>query len=337
MSEFQDRLSIARLFDQSGPVVHLRHADASGVPRAVLRRSEVRGLVRRVGKSAFVLEEAYQAGDPWERFRLRSIGFAMCCAPTTHLTGWAAAVLHGLPTFGAAPATPVAVRSGDAHTASNATPYGRVRTGHLPPRHRTVRAGVPTVGLAYTVVDVARHFGSTAGLMVADAVLSRGVHREILARLTEEMVRYPGMETARWVVEYADQRSESPLETLGRLAFLARGRAVPVSNVWFEVSGRAFRVDHYLPEVGVVMEADGAIKYNNRPDSDQIVKNEKDRERLLRKLGLGVVRYDWSLALSNPRELVRRVDEQARGLNGQFRVVPWSFEAPFAGMNFVVL
>jgi hypothetical protein len=196
-----------------------------------------------------------------------------------------------------------------------------------------VRAGVPTVGLAYTVVDVARHFGSTAGLIVVDAVLSRGVHRETLARLTNEMVRYPGMETAKWTIEHADPRCESPLETLGRLAFLSAERAVPVSNAWFLAGGREFRVDHYLSEIGVVLEADGALKYNNRPDADQVVAAEKERERLLRNLGLGIVRYNWALALHNPRELVRRADEQGRGLNTAFRLVPWSFERPSAGMK----
>ncbi len=189
------------------------------------------------------------------------------------------------------------------------------------------------MGLAYTMVDVARHFGSTAGLLVADAVLNRGVHREVLSRLTEEMVRYPGMETAKWAVEHADPRSESPLETLGRLAFLASERPAPVSNVWFEAGGRAFRVDHYLPEIGVALEADGALKYNNRPNADEIVTNEKERERLLRTLGLGVVRYNWALVLNSPRELVRRVDELGRGLNGRFRLVPWSFQQPAAGMK----
>ncbi len=328
MGELQDRLVVDRLFERFGPVVDLRRADSSGVPRAALRRAQTRGQVRRVAKAAFVLEAAYENADPWERFRLRSMGFGLGCGPTTHLTGWAAAIMHKLPVVGGVPAKPVAVRPGDAHTASDISPYGRVRTGHLPPRHRTVRSGVPTVGLAYTVVDVARHFGSTAGLMIADNVMFRGVHREVLAQLTREMVRYPGMPTATWVVENADPRCESPLETLGRLAFLANRRPAPQSNVWFVAEGRAFRVDHYLPERGVVLEADGAVKYNNRPDADAVVTEEKERERLLRGLGLGLVRYNWALAENRPRELVRRCDEEARRIAGTFRTVPWDLSAP---------
>lgn len=330
MGELQDRLMIVGLFDRFGPVVNLQRADACGVPRAALRRSESRGQVRRVGKAAFALERDYSVADPWERFRLRAMGFGMCAGPTTHLAGWAAAAMHRLPTWGPPPPNPVALRPGDAHTASDVTPYGRVRTGHLPPHHRTIRGGLPTLSLAYTVVDVARHFGPTAGLIVADDVMSRGVHRETMSQLTNEMTRYPGMAVAKWVIENADARCESPLETLGRLAFLTNEREPPKSNVWFVAEGRAFRVDHYLPDHGVVLEADGALKYNNRPDAGEIVTLEKERERLLRGLGLGMIRYNWALATSRPRELVRRSDAEGRRVSGTFRPVPWALDRSIA-------
>ncbi len=148
--------------------------------------------------------------------------------------------------------------------------------------------------------------------------------------MIQSMLAYPGIDTARWVAEHADPRSESPLESLGRMAFLSAGRIPPLSNIWITVGGKWFRVDHLLPETGVVIEADGAIKYNNRPDAGQQVMVDRERERLLRQLGFVFVRYDWAIASHAPAELMRRVDEAAR--TRPLRPVPtsWTLEPPWS-------
>ena len=217
-----------------------------------------------------------------------------------------------MPTVHAPPAWPTGLKPGDAHRAPDRTPYGRTRWGHLPPYHRTTRFRVQTVDVAYAAIDIARHNGAVAGTVAADFALHSGVLREELARLTDEMVHYPGIGTARWVVENADGRAESPLETLGRLAFLTSRRPAPLSNVWIAFGRRRYRVDHLLPDVGVVVEADGAVKYNNRAEADRVVTSEKERERDLRAAGFEIVRYNYDLAVRRPSELVRRVDAAVR-------------------------
>ncbi|HEY5116262.1 MAG TPA: hypothetical protein VIJ00_12125, partial [Nakamurella sp.] len=73
-----------------------------------------------------------------------------------------------------------------------------------------------------------------------------------------------------------------------------------------------FRADRLLPESGVVLEADGAVKYRDRPDADAIVTMEKERERLLRAAGFGVVRYTRADALNRPKIIVQRAQLEAR-------------------------
>ena len=328
MTRLRDAQILAELFDRFGEVVDHRDADALGVPRALLRRGTDQGLLIRVAKSAFVLRSRAAGLTEWDAFRLRAIGFGMCSGSNVHLTGWAAAAVLGVPVVHSPPRLPTALRPGDAHRAPDRTPYGRTRWGHLPPRHRTTRFRVPTADAAYAAIDIARHNGAIAGLVAADFVLHSGTHREVLAQLTKDMINYPGIETARWVVEFADPRVESPLETLGRLVFLTNRREVPLSNVWIRVGARRYRVDHLLPETGVIVEADGAVKYNNRPDADQIVTDEKNRERDLRSAGFEIVRYNWDLAVRRPRELLRRVDMAERLRRGA--VVPdcWSLTTP---------
>lgn len=327
MTRLRDAQIMAELFDRFGDVVHQLDADACGVSRALVRRATDQGLLIRVAKSAFVLRSRVAGLTEWETFRLRAIGFGMCSGANVHLTGWAAAAVLGVPVVHAPPNLPTSLRPGDAHRAPDRTPYGRTRWGHLPPWHRTTRFRVPTVDATYAAIDIARHNGAVAGLVAADFVLHSGVHREVMAKLTTDMVNYPGIETARWVVQAADDRVESPLETLGRLVFLTNRREPPLSNVWIRVGARRYRVDHLLPETGVVVEADGAIKYNNRPDAAKIVTDEKNRERDLRSAGFEIVRYNWDLAISRPLELLRRVDAAGRLRRG---AVPdcWSLTAP---------
>jgi hypothetical protein len=328
MTRVRDARILSELFDRFGEVVVQRDADACGVPRVMLRRATDQGLLIRVAKSAFVLRSRAAGLTEWDAFRLRAIGFGLCSGSNVHLTGWAAAAVLGVPVVHAPPLLPTALRPGDAHRAPDRTPYGRTRWGHLPLRHRTTRFRVPTVDAAYAAVDIARHNGAIAGLVAADYVLHSGKHREILAQLTEDMVNYPGIETARWVVEVADGRAESPLETLGRLAFLTNRRDAPLSNVWIRVGSRRYRVDHLLPDTGVIVEADGAVKYNNRPDADQIVMDEKNRERDLRSLGFEIVRYNWDLAVRRPHELLRRVDVAGRLRRGGPVPDCWSLTEP---------
>lgn len=269
-------------------------------------------MLIRVAKSAFILRSATTGMTAWELFRLRAIGFGLCTGPEVHLAGWAAAAVLGIPTVNSPPGITTALRPGSAHRGADRTPFGWTRCGFLPPSHRTIRHRVATVDNCFAVVDIARHHGGVAGLVAADAVLRSGQTRKSLARLTEEMSAYPGIQTARWVVEHGDGRAESPLESLGRMAFLAGGRDAPLSNVWIRAGARMYRVDHFLPSEGVVIEADGAVKYRNRPDADLIIDAEKDRERDLRALGLEVVRYTYEVAVRRPAELLRRVDMAAR-------------------------
>ncbi len=328
MGDERDAAVLAELFTRFGTVVSGADADSMGIPRAMLRRGVARSTLIRVAKCAFVQQSRWADMTPWQRFRARAVGFGMSSAADVHLAGWAAVAVLDIPTVHCPPHLPTALRPGDPHRGPDRTVYGRTRNGYLPPQHRMSRDRVQTVDYGFAVVDVARHYGPVAGLVAADHVLHRGASLEVLARLTEDLVNHPGIQTARWVLHNADARVESPVESLGRLAFLSCRRPPPLSNVWIEAQGRMYRADLLVPSLGVFLEADGAVKYNNRPDADSVVMAEKERERHLRSVGFAVVRYNFELALRRPSELVRRVDEAAR-LRGRMPVPDsWSLDRP---------
>ena len=187
-----------------------------------------------------------------------------------------------------------------------------------------------TVSPAYCAIDIARHLGPQDGLVIADAVLHLGPDRAILTELIGKMQAYPGIRAALWAVQHADSRSESPLETLGRYAFISAGLPAPLSNVWVWAGGHWFRTDHLLPESGVVLEADGALKYNDRSDADTVVTSEKERERLLRKAGFGVARYNWADAVGRPWIIPERAREAALLRNGRPIPTCWTLDPPWA-------
>ena len=330
MGLLHDRKQTAQLFQRWGPVVHLRDADATGVPRALLRRQEDRGELLRVAKAGFVQMTQWDAADDVEKFRRRSIGFGLCAVDDAHLTGAAAATLLELPLLSPPTGLPVAVRPGDPHTGHDRSPYGRGRHGLLPLVHQTIRARVRTVSPTYTAIDIARHLGPLDGLVIADAALRRGVQRDAMYALISKMQAYPGINTARWVVEHADSRSESPLETLGRHAFIEAGLPAPISNVWIQAGGQWFRSDHVIPDVGVLLEADGAVKYNDRDDADDVVTSEKERERKLRAAGYGLARYNWADAFNQPWRIIQKVREAAE-LRPQLPVPQnWTLASPWS-------
>jgi hypothetical protein len=328
MSRRSDQRQMSTLLDR-GPVFLMRDADAAGVPRCVVRRLVAEGELERLAKSAFAAAATMHSATAWERFRLRSIAFVAGAQEGTFLTGAAAAAILGLPVLCEPPELPVAIRHGSPHRGHRLTPYGTVRHGPLTMRDRTSINGVPVVGPAYTTIDIARHFGARVGLAVADKVLHLGTSREELAAVTTGMDRYPGINEARWVVENADGRAESPLESLGRLAFLGARLPAPLSNVWIPAGRQWFRVDHLVPDTGVILEADGALKYDNRPDAARLIAEDRDRERLLRDLGFCIVRYTWAVAAHRPGVIVHRAAEAAR-LRGPLPVPTcWTLESPF--------
>lgn len=330
MSRIQDNRLFADLIARTGPVVHLRDADTAGVSRDLLRRVEGRGDALRVGKAAFVGREAWDAANEWTRFGFRSIGFALGIGSDNYLTGAASALLHGIPRLSGPPALPTAVRPGDAHRAPVRSVHGRVRWGHLPLTHRMTRQRVGVVSPAYTVIDIARHDGPLAGLVAADFTAHDGLHPEIPSHLVTQMRCYPGISHATWALEHADPRCESPLETLGRYAFITAGRTVPLSNVWIVDGSAVRRVDHLIPEYGIVLEGDGDLKYNNRPDAAAIITDEKARERWLRSLGFIVIRYTYQIARYHPERLLAEVDREIRNRRGQPVPSCWSMDPPWA-------
>jgi hypothetical protein len=111
------------------------------------------------------------------------------------------------------------------------------------------------------------------------------------------MDRWPGIRSARRVVEFLDVRSESPGESMSRVRLMEEGLPRPdVPREIFRLDGRFIaRVDFYWEEHHTIGEFDGKIKYGRllKPGQriEDVIFDEKIREDAVRDLGLQVVRW----------------------------------------------
>lgn len=317
------------LIDAAGPVCRRGDLAGIGLTRATYHRLLKGGELVRLTGAAFTTARRWEATTGWDRFRLRARAVGRTGPDDLYLAGWGAAVEHDLPVFGSPPALPMGLKSGDPHVGAQRTPYFRYRRGWLPEHRRLERDGVRLIDEALCAVDVARQFGRQAGLVVADRVVARGTSTEELTVVCENLRQYPGVTDALWCATHASARSESPAESLGRWAFLHQGREAPLANVWFWRGRLQYRADLYLPEQRVILEADGAIKYDNRSDASRVVRDQVKREEHLRSWNLGLVRFGHWDPVNDPAELVSRADRAAILRPDEPLLCNWSVDPPW--------
>jgi hypothetical protein len=161
----------------------------------------------------------------------------------------------------------------------------------LPSSHVALRNKVPVTTPARTVVDLARTMPFKAGVVTADSALFRGITtRADLLSVVDAMTRWPGIDKAREVVEFADARAESAFESVARVAFDDWGLPPPELQALVGGDGEIIaRVDFYWREHATIAEADGALKYED-PDR---ARQQLERDARLRAAGFEVVHFTW--------------------------------------------
>ena len=143
-----------------------------------------------------------------------------------------------------------------------------------------------------TWMDVARLLSGPDALSVGDAALRAGLVTSFqLAQRLELMGNVRGHKRARQALAHLSPLRESPLESLSWYRFVQWGIPLPLmQEAFYDERGLVGRVDFWWPDVRVVGEADGLLKYA----SWDVVVAEKRREDRLRRLGVRVVRWTWS-------------------------------------------
>lgn len=221
--------------------------------------------------------------------------------------GWYAArrtsaVLMGLPIIGHSPTVPQLARDGSRHGAHGRDRHARITP--LPPSDTWTYDGMDMCTPARTVVDIARAESFRNGVVTADAALRRGVDKADLVAVLTRMGRWPGIVSARRVVDFADGRAESPGESVVRVAGLVEQlpHLEPQVEIylWGQLLGRAdFLIEEYL----LALESDGAIKFDGAGVLPALLSRQED----IRDAGIDVLRTNWNETFKDTRAFGDRV------------------------------
>ena len=158
------------------------------------------------------------------------------------------------------------------------------------------------VPIAWAAVQAGLVAGPEAFVVPADAALrsARSTSGE-LSRAVDVFAGHSGIGPVRAALSIVDARHESPGES--RTAFVLTTLGFELEpQVEIVVEGRLYRPDFRIRGTRVLVEFDGAVKYDDR----RALFEEKQREDSLRRAGWVVVRIVWA-DLADPQRVSHRV------------------------------
>ena len=160
--------------------------------------------------------------------------------------------------------------------------------------------GIRVTSVAQTLIDLGRRRPFASNLTSLDAALRRGnVTKEQLLSLVDAHPHTSGNTRLRRWIEVADPHSESPGESLSRAVMIEHHLPLPrlQDEIWDPRGRLVGRVDFIWPDLGVIGEFDGNVKYGRemagRP-IEEVIQDERRREIAVeRASGMRVVRWLW--------------------------------------------
>lgn len=307
--------------DRQHGVVYTADLRRAGLGHGEVRTLVARGDWVRLRRGAFVTAATLAAATSLTaRHRIDATAVLLTLdRPSAVLSGYSAAVLHGLPTPRRLQGV---VTLTDPHQQRRGPGY-EVTRAPLPAGSTDVVGGLRMTSLARTVTDVARDWPLEAALVAADAARWQDrLTSEDLGAAVDAVVGWRGA-AARRVRDLARDGAESPLETRTRLRLVSDGVPEPRLQVTLTADGVSAEVDGWWPEAGVAMECDGRVKYRDPwkgRTTEEAHWREKRRAEVLSAAGVRFWRVaDADLGRGWPASLARLAALLAHPLPGPRR------------------
>lgn len=293
-------------------VVLRREMIAAGLTDRDIRAQVKSGALTRLRYGAYVATEIVREFDGVDMMRARAravLRTAHGSAVLSHQNGLAE---HGVPLWG--------VGLDETHLTRTDGRAGRREAGvvhHravLDPEWWSVHHGVPVVHPARAAIEVATTHGPEAGLVAACGVL----HRELATRAelhdaAATARHWPGSLGTRLVLARADSRLTNVAEARTWHLFFEQRipRPEPQVRVLDEAGNLLGIVDFLWPGLGVFLEFDGRIKYeqHRRPGeslADYLMREKRREEQICVQKGWICIRVTWA-DLERPVVLARRI------------------------------
>ena len=291
-------------------------ARLEGTDRTLRKRFE-RGEVVRVRAGVYLPREVWASLDGDGRYRARVAAAATALGEGSQFSHDSAASIWRLPSLGSWPR--------DLHVLGARSSGGRSNPGL---RYHgvgfddtpTVVNGFRITSLVRTVLDIACTSRFDRAVCMADDALRapaegdyRHQHSIGAVELSElrsalaGLAPYYGSVRASRVIEFANGKSGSIGESLSRVTMHTLGFPPPELQVPFsDDEGFIGFVDFYWPELDLIGEFDGYVKYRDPKylrgrSPEQVVIDEKIREDRLRRVSRAFARWDWTVARDRNR------------------------------------
>jgi len=165
------------------------------------------------------------------------------------------------------------------------------------------RAGLPVTSPERTCFDLSGRLPLTEGVVAIDMALhQRLIELDLFRAYIDERSGVAGVVGARRVVELAEPKAESPMETRLRLLLMQHGLPRPEAQVELHDAGGRFvgRPDLFCREARLGIEYDGE---NHR---DRLVSDNR-RQNALQALGISLLRYTGADLRERPEAVVAEV------------------------------
>ena len=312
-------------------------ATAVELDRSGIDRRQIRALVRSrellpVRRGVYArADRVARIGESQRGERVLRLAAAVASAgPLAVGSHRDAALVHGLALLDGPLGDGFAVSRPSAASASHRSSGDvRLHRAALPDSQVTRAGGVPVTTVARTVVDIARTEPFRSGVVVADSALHLGkVTKPEFDVVVASCARWPGVTRARQVVAFADGRSESPFESIARVAFRDGGLPPPELQIWVgDEAGQVGRVDFLWRKHRTVAEADGAIKYAD----PERARGQLRRDAALRRAGFEVVHFTWAELINAPEQVVAEIRTAFRRARTLAAAEPRQLGQPVAG------
>ncbi|MCD4853100.1 endonuclease domain-containing protein [Arthrobacter sp. AK01] len=282
----------------------------SGLGDRVLTAGVRSGRLLRLRRGAYVRAADWRRRKPWDQELLR-IQAHHCSNPAgqavySHVS---AARLHGFSDWEGGPHVHVTTPFSPAQASSGADVIahgGQLERSEISETRTPWGSSAKATSLERTVVDCARTLDFEKAVVIADQALRRGADPRILQDYLDTGRITRGARRLRRVLAAMDKRSESTGETRTRLLLAKLG--IPAAGLQLDVAtpiGR-FRGDFGWSEQKVILEFDGRAKYFEFAPTDEVIFEERRREKALEAMGWQIVRIEWD-HLSRPWEVEQRL------------------------------
>jgi hypothetical protein len=278
---------------------------AAGWTTHHVKEARKTGQLRRLRPGVWIQAETYQALGSRARHLVHAVADLLVLDERWHAAHKTAAILTGLPLIGDPPQQPQLAADPASPTERSSNPNRKIAP--LPASDRGSAQGVRTTKAFRTAVDIARTESFRDAVVVAAAVLAKGVSKASMEQTLDQMDRWPGVQQARTAIAFADGRSESALESVSRVAIHLLELPPPELQVKVYLGTTLIgRVDKLWRQFNTVGEDDGLEKFGDGPQERQeSFKALTVRGQGLEDVGLELARWGWDDAFSRSATVLK--------------------------------